>query len=168
MNNFELKEKFHDLYKKMANSKDVEQMRIFGGGFQRMFEKMADMHPDMAAATLAILEAIEYYNYVTTEEAMDAATKLVNDDGSPAPHWRMDEAKAFLTSRNIPLEEKPYYNFPALWLTMNMLYSDFAEVIVDMLGTNDNEKVATVFYQMAIKRLKDADRPRFIRRYFGL
>lgn len=162
----ELKEKFRTLYKDMAESKDVDKMIIFGDAFKKMYDKVAEMHPDMAAATLGILGAIEYNNYMTPEEAMDAATKLVNDDGSPAPHWRMDEAKAFLTSRDIPTEEKPYYNFPALWLTMNMLYSDFAEPVTEMLGSDDNEKVATAFYKMAIKRLKDVDRPKFIRWYF--
>lgn len=166
MNTQELKEKFRTLYKDMAESKDVDKMIIFGDAFKRMYDKVADMHPEMATAALAVLGAIEYNNYMTNEEAMEAASKLVNDDGTPAPHWRMDEAKAFLTSRNIPIEEKPYYNFPALWLTMNMLYSDFAEPVKDMLGTTDNEKTATAFYKMAVKRLKDVDRPKFIRWYF--
>lgn len=166
MTNSELKEKFRTLYKDMAESKDVDKMIIFGDAFKKMYDKVADMHPDMAAATLGILGAIEYNNYMTSEEAMEAAAKLVNDDGSPAPHWRMDEAKAFLTSRGIALEDKPYYNFPALWLTMNMLYSDFAEPVTEMLGGEDNEKVATAFYKMAVKRLKDADRPKFVRWYF--
>jgi hypothetical protein len=78
----------------------------------------------------------------------------------------MDEAKAFLTSRNIPIEDKPYYNYPALWLTMNMLYSDFSAPVIEMLGTDDNEKVATAFYKMAVKKLKDVDRPKFVRWYF--
>lgn len=166
MNTHELKEKFRTLYKDMAESKDVDKMIIFGDAFKKMYEKVADMHPDMAAATLGILGAIEYNNYMTAEEAMDVATKLVNDDGSPAPHWRMDEAKAFLTSRGIAIEDKPYYNFPALWLTMNMLYSDFSEPVTEMLGGGDNEKMATAFYKMAVKRLKDADRPKFVRWYF--
>lgn len=162
----ELKDQFRNLYKRMAESKDVDQMIIFGNAFKRMYDKVADMHPDMAAAVLGVLGAIEYNNYMTNEEAIEAASHLVNDDGTPAPHWRMDEAKAFLTSRDIPIEDKPYYNFPALWLTMNMLYSDFAEPIEEVLGTDDNEKVATTFYKMAVKRLKDVDRPKFIRWYF--
>lgn len=150
----------------MAESKDVEQMIIFGDAFKKMYDKVADMHPDVATATLGLLGAIEYNNYMTPEEASEAAAHLVNDDGSAAPHWRMDEAKAFLSSRGIPIEEKPFYNFPALWLTMNMLYSDFAAPVIEMLGTDDNEKVATAFYKMAVKRLKDADRPKFVRWYF--
>lgn len=166
MNSMELKEHFRNLYKKMAESKDVDQMIIFGDAFKRMYDKVADMHPEIAAATLGVLGAIEYNNYMTVDEAMDAASHLVNDDATPAPHWKMDEAKAFLTSRNIPIEDKPYYNFPALWLTMNMLYSDFATPVIEMLGSDDNEKVATAFYKMAVKRLKDVDKPKFVRWYF--
>ena len=76
--------------------------------------------------------------------------------------------KAFLSARNIPTEDKPFYNWPALWLTVNMIYSDFAEIIAEMTGSKENEKLAVSAYKMALKKLKDLDRPHFIREYFEL
>jgi hypothetical protein len=80
----------------------------------------------------------------------------------------MDALKGFLTQRGIAFEEKPYYNWSALWLTVNMIYSDYANVIVELVGSKDNERVATACYKMATAKLKDKDRPHFIREYFEL
>jgi hypothetical protein len=49
-----------------------------------------------------------------------------------------------------------------------MIYSDYANVIVELIGSKDNERVATACYKMAVKKLKDRDRPHFIREYFEL
>lgn len=80
----------------------------------------------------------------------------------------MDTLKAFLTQKGLPLEDKPYYNWPALWLTVNMIYSDFADTFVELLGTKENERIAIASYKMAIKKLKDKDREHFVRDYFDL
>lgn len=163
-----MKERFCALYKEMSTSKDVSQMLVFGGAFRTMFDKVADVAPDVALATLDALGAIEYHNYLTMEEAHEIVSHLVNDDASPAPRWKAEDVKGFLTAKGLPLEDKPFYNFAALWVTMNMLYSDYVEPMSDLLGTSDNAKLAEAFYKLSIKKLKDADRPRFIRTYFGL
>ena len=114
----------------MKMSKDVSKMKIFGAAFTDMFGKVAQAHPDIAQATIDMLAAIEYHNYVTKQEATGIAEKFINDDtlitGSVEPtrgaHWHMDTLKGFLSQRGIALEEKPYYNWPALWLTVNMIY----------------------------------------------
>lgn len=172
----EMKELYAKLYDKMKSSKDVSDMRLFGYAFTMMFDKVATAHPDIAAATLDVLNAIEYNNYVTASEAAEEASYFVNDDmmitGSTEPtkgaHWSMETLKAFLNQKGLPLEDKPYYNWPALWLTVNMIYSDFADAFVELLGTKENEKIAVASYKMAIKKLKDKDREHFIRDYFDL
>lgn len=172
----ELKAHYNELYNTMKESKDVANMRTFGEAFTRLYNKVSEVHPELAVATLNLLESINYNNFVTAEDATELAGKFINADktltgapeGSKGAHWRMDEAKAFLSSRNLPTEEKPYYNWPALWLTMNMIYSDYADTLVELLGTKDGEKIATTCYKFAISKLKDPDRPRFIRSYFSL
>lgn len=172
----DLKARYDELYHTMKESKDVANMRTFGEAFTRLYNKVAEVHPDLAMATLNLLESINYNNFVTAEDATELAGKFINADktltgapeGSKGAHWRMDEAKAFLTSRNLPTEEKSYYNWPAIWLTMNMIYSDYADTLVEVLGTKDGEKIATTCYKFAISKLKDPDRPRFIRSYFSL
>lgn len=172
----ELLARYKELYLTMVESKDVANMRTFGEAFTRLYNKVSEVHPELADATLNLLESIEFNNFVTVEDATELASKFINadkaltgsPDGSKGPHWRMDEAKAFLSSRNLPTEEKPYYNWPALWLTMNMIYSDYADTLVELLGTKDGERIATACYKLALGKLKDPDRPRFIRSYFSL
>lgn len=172
----ELKERYVSLYNEMKSSRDVSKMKIFGAAFSDMFNRVATSHPDIAAAVVEMLSAIEYHNYATKQEAMEVADKFINDDtlisGGVEPtrgaHWNIELLKGFLTQKNLPLEEKPYYNWAALWLTVNMIYSDYANVLVELLGSKDNERIATACYKMAIKKLKDLDRPRFIREYFHL
>lgn len=172
----ELKARYSELYNTMKESKDVANMRTFGEAFTRLYNKVSEVHPDLAMATLNLLESINYNNFVTAEDATELAGKFINADktltgapeGSKGAHWRMDETKAFLVSRNLATEEKPYYNWPALWLTMNMMYSDYADTLVEVLGTKDGEKIATTCYKFAISKLKDPDRPRFIRSYFSI
>lgn len=172
----ELKETYKRLYDGMMTSKDVSKMKIFGAAFTDMFGKVAQAHPDIAQAAIDMLAAIEYHNYATKQEAMEMADKFINDDtlisGGVEPtrgaHWNIELLKGFLTQKNLPLEEKPYYNWAALWLTVNMIYSDYANVLAELLGSKDNERIATACYKMAIKKLKDLDRPHFIREYFHL
>lgn len=51
---------------------------------------------------------------------------------------------------------------------MNMIYSDFADEIVELIGEKNGEKIAVASYKMAVKKLKDLDRPHFLREYFEL
>lgn len=172
----DLKEAYKRLYDGMKMSKDVSKMKIFGAAFTDMFGKVAMAHPDIAQATIDMLAAIEYHNYVTKQEAMDVAEEFINDDtlitGSAEPtrgaHWNMDTVKSFLTPRGMEMEDKPYYNWPALWLVMNMEYSDYADTLVELLGDKNGEKLAMACYKMAVRKLKDRDRPHFVREYFDL
>ena len=176
MNTSEFKERFDTLYAEMASSRDTSKMKVFGTAFKQMFDRVADLKPDLAIATLELLSAIEYHNFVTPVEAMDVAAHFVNEDtmvtGTTEPtkgaHWPMDALKGFLTQRGIALEEKPYYNWPALWLTVNMEYSDLANTFVELLGSKENERLAVASYKVALAKLKDRDRPHFIREYFEL
>lgn len=175
-NTTEMKAQFNALYATMATSKDPSKMRLFGTGFTRMFDKVAEDNPSLAAATLELLSAIDYNNFVTMAEAAEVASHFINDDtmitGSPEPtkgaHWSMQALKDFLLAKGLPLEDKPYYNWPALWLTVNMIYSDFADVVAELADSKENEKLAVVSYKMALKKLKDRDRTHFIREYFDL
>lgn len=176
MNAQDLKARYAELYADMARSKDVSKMQHFGAAFTMMFEDVAEKHPDIAEDILEFLAGMEYNNFVTPAEATAVASNFINDDtfvsGASEPtkgsHWPMETLKSVLTQRGLPLEEKPYYNWPALWLTVNMEYSDYAEAFAKLFGSKENEKIATASYTFAVKKLKDRDRPHFIRKYFDL
>lgn len=172
----EMKARFAELRDEMKEGKDVSKMIVFGTAFTQMFDKVATAHPDIAAATLEYLTSMEYNNFVTPAEATMIATKFINDDmaisgasqPSKGPHWSMETLRTFLASKGLPTEEKPYYNWPALWLTVNMEYSDYAEAFAKLMGAKDNETMAVASYTLAVKKLKDKDRRSFIREYFDL
>lgn len=176
MNAKEMSDLFRSYMDTAVEAKEPAKMQMLATTYTDLFNKVAAVHPELAAATLAMLAPIEYNNYVTSEEATATAAKFINDDKtisgvsepSKGAHWPMEVLKSFLTSRNLPLEEKPYYNWPALWLTVNMIYSDFADVLAEQLSTKDNERLAVASYKMAVRKLKDLDRPSFIREYFKL
>lgn len=176
MNAQEMKNAFQQYMDMAVEAKEPAKMQILADSYTRLFEKMADAHPELAEATLTLLAPIAYRNYVTPEEATKVAEGFINADKmvsgaseySHGPHWPMDVLKSFLAARNLPVEEKPYYNWPALWLTVNMIYSDFADSFADLLGSKDNERIATASYKFALRKLKDPDRPAFIREYFDL
>lgn len=172
----ELIDRYTQLYGVMKSSRDVSKMKMFGTTFTNMFNQVAEKHPEIAMATIDMLSAIEYNNYVTMAEAMEVAHDFINDDKaimgtsqeSKGPHWKADEVKAVLSSRGIPLEEKPYYNWWSLWLTINMVYSDDADTLAELLHTKDQEQLAVACYKFALRKLKDPDRLHFIREYFDL
>lgn len=69
--------------------------------------------------------------------------------------------------------EKPFYNCYALWVTANMLYSDHAQSVAEDMGAASpeavpNEKMALSMYRKAVEKLKDVDRQKFVREYFGV
>ena len=154
----------------------MSKMRMFGSIITHMFNQVAEKHPDIAMATIELLSAIEYNNYVSMPEAINTASHFVNDDTlitnnaepTKGAHWSTEALKSFLGVKGLPLEDKPYYNWCALWLTVNMIYSDFANTLSEITGAKDNDRIATACYKMAVKKLKDLDRPHFIREYFEL
>ena len=176
MTHHEIKAQYDKLYDDMRKSRNVSKMKHFGAAFTMMFEEVADKHPDIAMEILDFLSGMEYNNFVTPMEATDVATHFINDDtflsGATEPskgaHWSMDILKGFLMQRGQQLEEKPYYNWPSLWLTVNMIYSDYADALAKMVGSKENERIAMASYSFAVKKLKDRDRPHFIRDYFDL
>lgn len=165
---------FEERYDKMAHSNDVYNMRVFGDASRKMFDKLSDTYADFAGQILNDLEAVCYNNYLTAEEAKRIGKMLINDDAAltdnhehtTGAHWSEEDVKGVLASRGLPTMAKPYYNWWALWLTMNVMYSDFVGALVE--GGVDEESIPVWCYLLATKKLSDPDRPRWIRDYFHL
>ena len=171
MNKEELKSRYDHLYKVMAESKQPENMMLFGKAEKHMFHELAEAHPEAAEAWLAMLEPVEWHNFLTEEEAEQVVGKLVNHDGTMGAHWDADTFKSAVERLGGKLEDKPYYNMWALWVTDNMIYSDHAPSIAEDMGYRtskeaDGTKMALSCYRKAVEKLKDPDRERFVRWYF--
>ena len=79
--------------------------------------------------------------------------------------WPFAQFESVVTSLGGEVEHEPKYNKYALWVTANMIYSDHAKTLKEVVPESDLPLVA---YKLAVEKLNDADRPRFIREYFGM
>ena len=169
----ELKAKYDHLYKVMAESKQPENMMIFGKAEKHMFHELAEAHPEAAEAWLAMLMPVEWHNFLTEEEAKEIGEHMENQDGTMGYHWDADIFKAAVERLGGKLEDKPFYNMWALWVTANMEFSDHARSIAEDMGYKTpsevpSDKMALSCYRKAVETLKDPDRVSFVRWYFHL
>ena len=157
-------DKYNVRYNDMAQSADSYKMHIFGDAEKTIFAKLVAEHPDIAEEWLEMLEPSRYHNYLSEAEADEIVAHLVNEDGTQSPHWDRQQVKQYVESLGHKMECEPYYNSCALYVAMNMVYSDHALSISESVPTT---AIATkLMYKMAVERLKDKDRPHFIREYF--
>lgn len=161
----DLIERYDELYDDMATAKDPKKMMVFGDAEKWIFHSLAEKHPDIAERWLTKLEAGQWNNYLSREEAFDLANGLVNQDGTRGAHWSYETFKAAVESLGAKMVDEPYYNPWALWLTANMLYSDHCRSASEFVP---KDMMPKYFYNMSIEKLKDVDRPKFIRKYYDL
>lgn len=164
-------ERYDELYTKMANSKDVKNMKIFGESSTWIFKELAKVHPEMAENWLSHLEAVCWNNYLSQNEAMNIGKRIVNQDGTKGFHWMHDVFIKAVESLGGVVEEKPYYNSYSLWVVSCMIYSDHALSIAMDMDYKDpkevpNEKMALSCYRKAVEKLKDIDGGFQVRKYF--
>ncbi len=166
--NTELKERFDELYSMMSASTEVENMRLFGSVMRKMMGDMIEVHPAEAEEYIDTLEAMKWSNYLTHKEA----EKIVAGMKPKAP-WSWQTWVQAMESFGIKTEEIPYYNPCALWVAMNMVYSDNAETLAEKvwekpLAEIPTEKLVSVMNALALDYLKDEDGVFNIRKYFDV
>lgn len=165
--NTELEERFEELYGMMSASNEVENMRLFGSVMRKMMNDMIESHPAEAEEYIDTLEAIRWHNYLTHKEAERIVANM-----KPAAPWKWQEWVQAMNSFGLEGEEEPYYNSCALWVAMNMVYSDHAETLAkDVWKKAVNEIPTEVWvkttHALALDLLKDKDGVYDIRGYFN-
>lgn len=156
----EMKKEFYALYNKMANSNKVEFMHVFGEVHKEMMEWFISNKPDMAAEWLGKLESIKWDNYLTKKEA-----QAIVENMKPQAPWSYEQWKAAMEQHKFDLEDEPYYNKYALWVTMNMKMSDSSETLAKYVA---EDKLFEAVYDLAVDNLVDEDMRFCVRSYFGL
>lgn len=160
----ELKERYDSLYDYMAGSKDPKNMKAFGCVMTEMMDVMIQKMPDTAEEMIDQLESIKWKQYLTPKEAEKIFAGM-----DPKGPWSRDTWKTAMESFGLPIEEPPFYNRCALWIEMNKVYSDFGDVIAELLGkplSPTDKDIIAACYKMALKNLKDKDGVYNIRKYF--
>lgn len=107
----------------------------------------------------------DYFNYLSEDEAMDITSKFVNCDGTYGAKWSADALFKKVASLGGDVEILPFFNKWSLYVTMNMIHSDYYKVIDKWCG-GDADKYAEACYDLSICRLEDADNERWVRNYF--
>lgn len=167
----EIIQRYEELYHKMVSSKDPANMKIFGESEMWVFKEVAKVHPDLAESWLSHLEEVCWKNYLSDKEAVNISNRTVNQDGTKGFHWTYEVFTKAVQSLNGVIEEKPYYNSYALYVTANVCYSDHGLSIAMDMGYDDprkvpNEKMALSCYRKAVEKLKDIDMGFNVRKYF--
>jgi hypothetical protein len=155
-----MRNEYYALYNTMANSNNIEFMHIFGQVHKEVMEWAIANKPDLAQEWIDKLSAIRWKNYVTQKEAEAIVSQM-----NPRGPWSRDQWKQAMEKAGYPLEDEPYYNSCALYVTMNMIMSDSSSTLTDLVGT---ENLFKAVYLLAIDKLKDKDGKFKIRDYFGL
>lgn len=164
----ELIDKYDELYDSMVASKNPMRMMAFGDAEKWVFHQLAEEHPEIAEKWIAMLESSKWNNYLTEDEAEEIVESLMEKKGGEYVQryeWDYPTMKRAVESIGGKISEEPYYNSYALWATMNMLYSDHAETINEVVVQPQRPRF---YYKLALDKLKDFDRPRFVREYFHL
>jgi hypothetical protein len=120
------------------------------------FEEMAELHKGIA----------EYKEFLTEKEARRIVDAFRNYDGTRGGKWAMPVAVWETVERlGGQRAEKGKYNCWALFVLMNMIYSDYGGVLMTLAQGDAFAKAA---YLMSMAWLDDPDRRRSLREYFGL
>lgn len=158
-------EYFDELYIKMSESSDIEDMELFGGVMREAMQYICKHSPEYADELMEKLCAICYKNYLTKKEADAIVSKM-----EPSAKWSMEHLERTLSAMGAPAEEEPCYNKYALLAAVSMVASDSADTIVKYAfdGQEDDAKLLEVCYHLALDKLKDKDRVFNIRKYFNV
>lgn len=167
MDKNEMKQKWGEFYAIMESSKNPKNMILFGEVMKIMMERSINYDQVFAEKMLEKLEAVKWKNYVTAEEADAVVMKM-----EPQPNMTREQWMRCMERLGLPIEEEPYYNRCALYLTMCMKISDSKASIARMMGKMPTEltedELATSAHMLAMDVLKDKDGVFDLRRYFSL
>lgn len=79
----------------------------------------------------------EHGPHFDEEHARKAVSKMENEDGSRGQHWSVEETSALANQYGIRFDSK--FNKYDWYVALNMVYSDYYKVIVNMTGSNNSK-----------------------------
>ena len=158
-------DRYNELYDIMSSSDDLQKMHIFGEAERWAFAQVAAAHPEIAEKWLAKIEAVDWNNYLSEDEAGCIVSKMVGQSGREGPEWSMEEVEKLVKNIGGNIESAPFYNRFALYVAINAIASDHRDSIRSFLPEQDFLRLS---YKMAVDKLTDADRRQYIRAYYNV
>ncbi len=160
-----MKKRFEEIMRSLVSEKNNEKMQSAYNTEQWVFAQMVRNNPTLAQKWVEKLEATQWHNYLTKDEAEEIVAGLINQDGNQGGKWSLAQFEVAVNAAGGKICHEPYYNKYALWATANMLYSDHAKSASEYIKP---EHLPEYFYKVAVEQLCDKDRPMFVREYFHL
>lgn len=98
---------------------------------------------------------MEHGPHFNEEHARKAVMKMENEDGTRGPHWSLEETSALASQYGISLSGK--FNRYDWFVALNMVYSDYYKVLLNITGSNKQEIINIVRSQYdTYKQRKEA------------
>ena len=144
----------------MAESKDPENMMLFGQVMTELMEKAIKDNPTFAEREIDKLEAMMWNQYLSRGEAEDVVKQM-----QPRAPWSFSEWEKAMQVADLPTSEKGDYNCYALWVVMNGIMSDNGETF-EKYGISKSEDFFNFVHDLAINKLEDEDERFDVRKYY--
>lgn len=162
----ELKQTFDRQYNMMAASKNPKNMMLFGEVMQDMMDWMIDNKPALAQQCIEKLEAMNWKQYLTRDEAQE-----IVDNMQPRAIWDYATWEQAMTTLGLEMEREAIFNRYALWTVMNAKYSDHGMTLAEKVFSTplrmvENEKMVPLIHALAVDSLTDEDGKYNVRKYF--
>lgn len=154
-----MKERYEKLYQYMAESKDPDNMRLFGQVMTEMIDKAIKDNPSFAEREIDKLEAMMWNQYLSRGEAEDAVRQM-----QPRAPWTYDVWQKAMQDAGLETSEDGNYNCYALWTVMNGIMSDHGETF-KKYGIG-NDVLLPMVHDLALDLLNDEDERFDVRMYY--
>lgn len=145
----------------MAESKDPENMKLFGQVMNELMDRAIKNDSSFAEKEIDKLEAMMWQQYLSRNEAENIVNNM-----TPSAPWSFDTWNNAMQQAGFPICEEGIYNDYALWVEMNKLMSDHSETF-RKYGISQ-EIVLPMVRDLALDNLKDKDGIYDIRHYFDV
>ena len=145
----------------MVESKNPENMKLFGSVMNELMDKAIKNDPSFAEKEIDKLEAMMWDQYLSKSEAQG-----IIDHMQPSAPWTLSTWENAMSQAGIPTCEDGIYNDYALWVEMNKLMSDHGETFTKYSIPSD--VLLPMVHSLALDNLKDKDGIYDIRNYFDV
>lgn len=160
----ELYQKFKVILPNILSSESAKDIAM--DIFKKTMIALCESDEEGAQEIIECLEGnLSYNNFLTEKEAEAICSKFVNNDGSKGLQWRnFKDFSQKIEESGFSLDQKPYFNSYALWVTMNELASNHNKIFNKWTKENYFE----VVYEFAVSKLIDKDNEKWIRKHFEI
>ena len=155
----EIIDKYQSLKEYMIESRDPDNMMLFGDVMDNLIERLAKNDTTFAEREVEKLEAMKWEQYLTRSEAEDIIAHM----DPPAP-WNYNTWSQALENADLDCEDEGIYNEYALWVVMNGIMSDHSETFTQFMPDANN--LLQFVYEMAVDKLTDKDGKFNVRKYY--